>query len=121
MTFRLAASLTALICAILVPILLLEPASYMGTYGVQSTDAADFMSRRAAPTLLGFAVLLWLARDADPSPIRRAISAGVIVCFAGIAATGIYEFATGTASWAILVAAAGELVIAAVFLSFLRD
>lgn len=121
MTYRLAATLTAIIYVILFPILLLVPDSYMATYGVTSTDAAAFMSRRSAPVLLAFAAVLWLARDAEPSPARRAICAGVIVCFAGIALTGIYEFATGLAAWPILIAAAGELLVAAVFASFLRD
>lgn len=120
MPFRLAATLTAIVCAILFPVLLLAANGYMATYGVDSNASAAFMSRRAAPVLLGLAVILWMARDAAPTPERRAISVGVILCFAGIAATGIYEFATGFAGWTILVAAAGELVIAAVFLSFLR-
>lgn len=121
MSFRLAASLTAIVCVILFPILLLAGSSYLATYGVSADGAAVFMARRAAPTLLGLGVLLWLARGAEPSAIRKAISIGVIVTFAGIAATGIYEYVLGIAHWVILVAAFGELIIASVFARFLRD
>jgi len=118
--FRLAATLVAIICAILFVTLLLFPASYMGIYGVTATDAAAFISRRASPLLLGFAVLMWFARDLRLTPGREAIRLSVIVGFAGIAATGIAEFFIGNASWTILVAAAGELLIAAIFLWGIR-
>ncbi|SEW11608.1 hypothetical protein SAMN04488515_1131 [Cognatiyoonia koreensis] len=118
MTYRLAASVTALVCVILFPILLLATPSYMGTYGVASNAEAAFMSRRASPMLLGLGVLLWMSRRTTDGASIRAISAGVSVTFAGIAATGIYEFVSSVAHWYILIAAVGELVIAAVFLRF---
>lgn len=120
MEFRLLATLTALVCAILFVFLLVAGSSYTAIYGVTSDPSAGFMARRAAPLLGGLAVLLWMARGAGASDSRRAIAAGVCVVFAGIAVTGIYEFSTGYAASTILVAAAGELLIAVLFLPHLR-
>jgi hypothetical protein len=65
---------------------------------------------------LGFAVILWLARGAGPSPLRDAIAFGVAAMFAGIAATGVSAWAAGIAAPLILAAAVAELAIAAGFL-----
>lgn len=49
-------------------ILLISPPSYVSLYGVVADDGAIFMVRRASPMFAGLAVLLWLAKDAEPSP-----------------------------------------------------
>lgn len=61
--FRRISVLTALICAVLFALLLLSPASYVATYGVVADAGGMFMVRRASPMFLGFAVMLWLARE----------------------------------------------------------
>ena len=71
--FRSISVLTALICAVLFTLLLLSPASYIATYGVSADAGSMFMVRRASPMFLGFAVMLWLARDTGPSLIRNAL------------------------------------------------
>ena len=121
MSFRLAATFVAFVCAVLFVILLLIPASYMATYGVNATGSAIFMGRRASPLMLGLAVLLFYARDLRMSPAREAIRTAVIVIFAGIALTGILEFMLGNANGTILIAAFAELLVAAVFLWGIRD
>lgn len=118
--FRMAATLLCAVCAILFVILLVAPAGYMATYGVSADGSGSFMSRRSAPLMLGLAVLLWFARDLRLTPGREAIRLSMIVIFAGIAATGTAEYLMGHASWTILIAAAGELLIAAVFLWGIR-
>lgn len=113
--FRKISILTALICAVLFALLLLSPASYVGTYGVGADAGGMFMVRRASPMFLGFAVMLWLARNTGPSPLRNALSWGIAAAFAGVALTGMFEYLRGVASGAILIAAAGEMLIAVLF------
>ena len=118
--FRFAAIFTAAVSAVLFGIFLVFPDSYPGTYGVATNPAAEFVTRRASGMFLGLAVLLWMGRNAPDSPLRRAVCYGLFATFAGIAATGSYEYARGFASVAILVAACGELVIAGLFLRAAR-
>ena len=113
--FRSISVLTALICAVLFALLLLSAASYIATYGVGADAGSMFMVRRASPIFLGFAVMLWLARDIGPSPIRNALCCGIAAAFAGIAFTGVFEYMRSVASAAILIATAGELLIAVLF------
>ncbi len=75
--FRSISVLTALICAVLFALLLLSPASYIATYGVGADAGSMFMVRRASPMFLGFAVMLRLARDTGPSPVRNALCWGI--------------------------------------------
>ncbi|MCO4848455.1 MAG: hypothetical protein KC448_10845 [Yoonia sp.] len=113
--FRIISILTALICVVLFALLLLSPVSYPGTYGVNADAGALFMGRRASPMFLGFAVMLWLARDTGPSVLRDALCWGIAAAFAGVALTGTFEYLRGLANAVILAAAAGELLIAALF------
>lgn len=118
--FRFAAILTALVCVILFLVFLLAPGSYPGTYGVATNPSAEFITRRASPMFLGLALMLWMGRNAPDSPLRQAVCIGIAVLFAGIAFTGMYEYGRGFASVAIVVAAAGELVLAGLFLRAAR-
>ena len=118
--FRIISILVAAICLILFALLLLAPAIYVGIYGVASDTQVAFMVRRASPMFLGFAVMLWLSRHAAQSPIRNAVAWGVAAAFTGVALTGLFEFSRGGANAMILLAAAGELLIAALFLRTTR-
>jgi len=110
--FRIVAILIAVVCLILFLILYVSPATYVSTYGVIPDAGSDFMVRRASPMFAGLAVILWLSRAAEASPLRTAIAMGVAVTFAGIAMTGIAAFLAGAASAIILAAAMGEMLIA---------
>ncbi len=113
--FRYVATFVAVVCLVLFGLLMGWPGSYTGTYGVAGDAGATFMARRASPMFLGLAVMLWMVRDAGAGPSRRAIGLGIAVMFAGIAATGLFEYARGVANHAIVVAAVAEIAIAAAF------
>uniref|UniRef100_UPI0040470FDC hypothetical protein n=1 Tax=Yoonia sp. TaxID=2212373 RepID=UPI0040470FDC len=81
--FRIVAMSVALVCALLFVLLLVLPATYVGTYGIVSGTGSDFMARRASPMFAGFAILLWLARGAERSDLRDAICWAMIITFAG--------------------------------------
>ena len=118
--FRIVAMLTAFVCLVLFLILLASPAAYVSTYGVAPDAGASFMVRRASPMFAGFALILWLARNAQPSVARTAIGLGIAVAFAGVALTGMAEFLAGTASVMIVAAAMGETLIAVLFVVAIR-
>ena len=120
-SFYQAAVFVAVLCAALFALLLFDARIYIDLYGVTGGEGALFTGRRAAPLFAGFAVLFWCARNAEPSPLRHGICWTAIVTFALIAMTGIFAFATGIASFSILVAAICELLIAGVFLQCVRQ
>lgn len=119
--FRFAALASVVICLVLFLLLAISPATYLATYDVAGDAGGLFMVRRASPMFAGLALLLCLVRDADASPIRDAISASMVVIFGGIAISGMIAFAMGTAGGLILFAAAGELLVAGLFVIARRN
>ncbi len=113
--FRLTCVLGAVLCVALFPLLLINAGFYVDTYGVAADTGAAFMGRRASPMFLGLAVLLWMVRDLDPGPARDAVCASMVVIWAGIAITGLYELMIGTAGPLIAGAAVVELGFAVAF------
>ena len=118
--FRIVAMSVALVCALLFVLLLVLPATYVGTYGIVSGTGSDFMTRRASPMFAGFAILLWLARGAERSDLRDAICWALIITFAGIGALSVFEYWRGIADARILVAAVAEFGLAALFVRAFR-
>lgn len=92
------------------------PEKALTGWGVSYTDAAGLVSRRAASMYAGLCVMFWLARNAPPSPARRALSAGLITACLVIASDGFLDFYTGRAKSAILAAVFIELALAMAFL-----
>ncbi|UTH45764.1 hypothetical protein [Loktanella salsilacus] len=113
--FTLLCIATAVLCAVLFAVFLIAPGAYMALYGVTADASAVFIGRRASPLFLGLAVFFWLLRDAGPGPLQDGTALAAAVTFAGIAATGIWSYAAGSASFAILVAAVFEAAIAVAF------
>ncbi len=113
--------LTAFIGLVLFLLLLGVPATYLATYGVETDGGGLLMVRRASPMFLGFAVMLWMGRNAGPSPLRHAVCYGMAVTFAGVALTGTFEYLRGATNAMIMAAAAGELLIAALFMKATRN
>ena len=101
------------VCITLALILLTYPDAIYWLFGIEGNDVADFISRRAVMFLIGFAVMCYASRDAEPSTGRRAIVLGMLMAMVGLAVLGIVEFARGFAGIGILVAVVGELVLAA--------
>lgn len=118
--FRIAAGITAAVFLALFVILLVAGRAYVTTYGVAPGEGSAFLARRAAPLFAGLAVTLWLLRDLPVGTARDGLCYGLAVIWFGIAATGVYEFGTGQAGAAILIAAAAEVVGGLVFLVLRR-
>ena len=117
MTFQLCARLAVIVCTVLFVIFLFAPQAYSPLYGVDTNQGAQFMTRRAAPMFLAPMIILWAASSAPHSRLRDAVALGFSVMFAGVCVTGVLAWMQGVAAPMILLAAAGEAVIAALLFS----
>ncbi|WP_435205878.1 hypothetical protein [Tateyamaria sp. 1078] len=81
-------------------------------WGLMLAGDAAFMGQRLAAAFAGFAVMLFLVRDAPPSPARRALASGVATALLLVAGVGVLGMAQGVVGGGILLAIAVELVIA---------
>ena len=114
--YKVACSLTAFVCLVLFVIFLVAPAAYTAGYGVVAGEGGIFFGRRLSPMLLGLAIILWMLRDHADVAVQWAVAITMSVTFAGVAGTGVCAYMTGVAGQTILLAAVGELAIAAAFL-----
>jgi hypothetical protein len=97
-------------------VLLVNGAGYLQAFGLAADAGGLFVAQRAAPVFAGLAVLLWLARDLPAGTGRDAVAISMAVIWAGIALTGVVDYLRGQAGAPILLAAAAEVVAAALFL-----
>lgn len=100
--------------------LLVWPEVIHWLFQIASDPATDVMSRRAAMLFAGLATLMWQARLAEDSPLRRSLCLGVSVALAGLAILGVAELVRGAVGAGIVLAIGVVLVFAAVLLSFWR-
>ncbi|WP_218573446.1 hypothetical protein [Rheinheimera lutimaris] len=85
-------------------------------WGVQYSDGAVLVSRRAAAFYAGIALMLLLARNAEASKARFALAKGVSLTCLILATLGILEWQSGSATAQILVAVVLEAFLAVAFL-----
>jgi peptidoglycan/LPS O-acetylase OafA/YrhL len=93
-----------------------SPELMLTQWGVQYSDGAGLVSRRAAAFYAGIALMLMLARNAEPSKARFAVATGVSLACLILATLGILEWQSGSATAEILVAVCLESVLAVAFL-----
>jgi hypothetical protein len=85
---------------------LLFPQSTLASWGLGSEAGMVFIARRYGAMGLGYAVILWLARNAERSPARSAILLGNAVANTAIALvslTGVMTQTVGPAAWSAVV------------------
>lgn len=114
-SFRRLATITSVLFFALAIIWMFFPEKALTSWGVHYTDSAGLVSRRAAAMYAGLCVMLWVARNAAPSPARRALSAGLVIACIFIASDGVYDFLAGNAGSGILKAVLIEAVLAILF------
>jgi thiamine transporter ThiT len=112
LSFRTLAILAAAICLALAAVLLFAPRLLLSLWDVQYTYPVGLVARRAAALFLGIGVMLFLARNAEPSVSRLALSRGLAVGCLALAVLGCMEFFTGHAGIGILSAVLVEVVLA---------
>ena len=115
-SFRLTCSLLALVWFVLFAVLCIAPSLYAPTYGIEASEGVQFITHRASPMFLGFAILLWVLRDEAPSRLRDMVVIAMVAAFIGISLTGLYDFVRGYASQTIAIAALIETLMAVVLM-----
>ena len=113
--FQVLSMCTSALCFYLFCSLLFAPQSFFADLGIEGTETAYFVGRRASMLMLGFSVLLFLGRNTAHSPARQAIALSICVAMLGLSLTGIYEFARGFVANGILMPIAIELTLAAAY------
>ena len=92
--------------------LMVAPQLLLNNWGLDVSVAIGVMCRRAAALLGGIAVMLFLARDAEPSSARAAMCKGLATANLMLATLGTLELAVGHVAPGILAGVFVEVVFA---------
>jgi len=95
--------------------LLIAPELYLSLYAVNYSEPMDFAAQRFAPIVIGFGVMLFVARNVVPNEVIIALTGVTSLVWLGVAATGVFHFLTGVAGPLIMVAAGLEAGLAVLF------
>jgi len=114
-SFRAVAIVASGICLLLAAAWLLAPQLILRLWEIGDPEPALVVARRGGALFLGLAAMLFLARDAENSPARRAISVGLCVACATLAALGLGEWGAGHAGIGIGPAIVAEILLAVSF------
>lgn len=93
------------------------PRVMLSSWGAEPSDAAAYMARRYGGLFLGYAVLLWLGRNAASSPAGLGIAAGGAVVSTVMMIVSVLGVAGGVVGRVVWIAAAVEAALAAAFVS----
>jgi hypothetical protein len=111
-SFKLIAQLGALISALLFLTFAFLPVIPFTMLGVAMTPEGLLMARRMAALFLGIALILFLARDAENSDLRRRVCASLSASMAALALFGLYDFVNGGVGYGIWIAITVETFFA---------
>lgn len=117
--FKIMSMLTSALYFYLFIVLLLFPDSLCKDFGIIGNETVYFLARRASMLMLGFSVLLFLCRNTPPSVVRQAVAFSVSLNMAGFAILGSFELIRGFVKTSILGAISIEVLVAAIYFSFL--
>jgi len=116
--YQIVSYLTAALYFYLFVMLLFFPGSFLNDIGIKTTESAEFLARRAAMLMLGFAVLAFFGRKTSFSPARQVMALAISVNMAGFALMGLFEFWRGFVNAGILTAVTIESILAASYFLF---
>jgi hypothetical protein len=117
-TYQIVSYLTAALYFYLFVMLLFFPGSFLNDIGIKTTESAEFLARRAAMLMLGFAVLVFFGRKMYHSPARQVMALAISVNMAGFALMGLFEFGRGFVNAGILTAVTIESILAVSYFLF---
>jgi hypothetical protein len=103
LNFRSVAIFIALTFFALALALMFAPNLLLAGWGLELTLSVGVVCRRAAALFAGIAVMLFLARNAEPSSARSALIKGLVTSCLMLAALGVFELAVGHVTPQILV------------------
>ena len=116
MMYRVLFTVTGLFALVLGVILLATPQVYLSLY-VPHYDPVNmpFAAQRLSPAIMGLGALLLLASTLPPGTFASRFAGLTALVWVGVAATGVFHYLTGTATFAILVAAGSEIFLGVLF------
>jgi hypothetical protein len=117
-TYQIVSNLTAALYFYLFVMLLFFPGSFLNDIGIKTTESAEFLARRAAMLMLGFAVLVFFGRKMYHSSARQVTALAISVNMAGFALMGLFEFGRGFVNAGILTAVTIESILAVSYFLF---
>jgi hypothetical protein len=112
LSFRIVAISIAVSFVALALALMLAPRLLLAGWGLEFTLAAGVLTKRVAALLAGIAVMLFSARNAEPSLARSALIKGLVTSCLMLAAFGSLELAVGHVTSNILIAVFIEVTFA---------
>jgi hypothetical protein len=115
--FRSVATATALIFSILAFALMFAPHRVVADWGLDVTLSVEVVCRRAAALFAGIAVMLFSARDAEPSVARSAMIKGIVAFCTLLASLGLFELNAGNVTPAILIPIFIEVALVLAFVA----
>lgn len=89
------------------------PATMLRSWNASTDEITVYMSRRYGGLLFGYTVMLWMSRNAPPSPARRAIVVAgfVLSCvMTALSLMGVLSGTIGPSAWGAVVVEALLLV-----------
>lgn len=95
-------------------LLLLAPRLYLSLYVPQFDSHMIFAAQRFSPVIAGLGGLLIWARSLPDVPLAKVAGLTALVWFC-VAGTGLFHYATGVATTAILTASAIEAALGVLF------
>ena len=113
--FKALSIFTSVLCLYLFYLLFFDPQTLFSDLGIEGSQTAYFMSRRASMLMLGISVLTFFARGIPQSQAMQAISLSVCVTMFGLAMTGMYEFIRGFVSNDIFISIIIESILSLSF------
>ena len=117
LTFRHLNLITFVLSTTLGTFLLLIPDPIFHLFGLVGNESAYFVARRASMFFLGYAVISYFSRNAQPSTTRQAISLGVALSMFGFAILGTLEFIRGFAGGGVFLPVSAEVFLAVSYFS----
>jgi hypothetical protein len=118
LSFRSLAVIASGVCILLAAVWIAVPQLLLSLWQAGAAPPALLAARRGGALFLGLGLMLWLARNAAPSPARSAIAAGLSLSCAALAVLGALEFALGHAGAGIWLAIVVEAALGIGFYSF---
>ncbi len=115
-SFQFLALTTSILFSLLGAVWMFAPTKFLSAWDVDYTASAGLVGRRAAALYAGFAVMFFIARNAEQSATRDALVYGLITTCLILALLGIYDFSKKRASKGILLAVFIEVSLCLMFI-----
>ncbi len=111
LSFYQASLITSIVLLLLAVTFMFAPEIILASWGIDVTVAVSLLAKRIAAVYAGFALMLFMARNAEHSTTRTALIYGFIASCLTLATLGTYEFYVGHVSSGILPGVILEIIL----------